>query len=68
MTDVVLRAKDLAAGYGGKPVVKMESFPEILGVVIVADGANNLTVKMDLLNACKVFLSIDESKIKVLST
>ena len=53
---------------GGKPVVKMESFPEILGVVIVADGANNLTVKMDLLNACKVFLSIDESKIKVMST
>ena len=53
---------------GGKPIVKMESFPEIIGVVIVADGANNLTVKMNLLNACKVFLSIDESKIKVLST
>lgn len=52
----------------GKPVLIKESYPEIMGVVVVADGAKTLSVKVDLLNACKVFLSIDESKIKILST
>lgn len=52
---------------GGKPFVVKESYPEIVGVVIVSDGAKNLNVKMSLLNAAQVFLSIDESKIKILS-
>lgn len=52
---------------GGKPFVVKEKFPEIVGVVIVADGADNLSVKMNLLSAAQVFLSIDEKRIKVLS-
>ena len=52
---------------GGKPFVVKESYPSIVGVVIVAEGANNLSVKMNVLSAAKVFLSIDESRIKVLS-
>ena len=51
----------------GKPFVIKESYPEIVGVVIVAEGAEKLSVKMNLLSAAQVFLSIDESKIKVLS-
>ena len=52
---------------GGKPFVYKENYPMIVGVVIVADGADKLSVKMDLLSAARVFLDIDESKIKVLS-
>ena len=51
----------------GKPVVLKEAYPEITGVVIVAEGAGNLTVKVDLLNACETFLSITEDKIRILS-
>ncbi len=51
----------------GKPIVLREEYPEIVGVVIVAEGAKNLAVKVDLLNACEVFLSIPEDKIRVLS-
>ncbi len=51
----------------GKPVILKEEYPEIVGVVIVAEGAKNLSVKVDLLNACEVFLSIPEDKIRVLS-
>ncbi len=51
----------------GKPLVTMESYPEISGVVIVAEGANNLSVKVDLLNACQTFLSISNEKIQILS-
>ena len=53
---------------GGKTVLIKESYPEIMGVIVVADGAKNLSVKVDLLNACKVFLNVDESRIKILST
>ncbi len=52
---------------GGKPVILKEAYPEITGVVIVAEGAGNLTVKVDLLNACQTFLSITEDKIRILS-
>ena len=52
---------------GGKPVVLKEAYPEITGVVIVAEGAGNLTVKVDLLNACQTFLSVTEDKIRILS-
>ncbi len=51
----------------GKPLVTMESYPEISGVVIVAEGASNLSVKVDLLNACQTFLSISNEKIQILS-
>ena len=50
----------------GKPVVLKEAYPEITGVVIVAEGAGNITVRVDLLNACKTFLSITEDKIRIL--
>ncbi|MBP5177299.1 MAG: hypothetical protein ILP02_01805 [Clostridia bacterium] len=51
----------------GKPVTVKQAYPEITGVVIVAEGADNLSVKVDLLNACETFLSITEDKIQVLS-
>ena len=50
----------------GKPVVVKETYPEIVGVVIVAEGAGNLSVKIDLLNACETFLSITEDRIQIL--
>lgn len=51
---------------GGKPVVLSESFPKINGVVIVAQGANNLSVRIQLINATAVFLNIENEKIQVL--
>ncbi len=51
----------------GKPVVVTESYPEITGVIIVAEGANNLSVKMSLLSAAQTFLSVGEEKIKILT-
>ena len=51
----------------GKPVVLKQAYPEIVGVVIVAKGASNISVKVDLLNACQTFLSITEDKIQILT-
>lgn len=52
---------------GGKVVVLGELFPEITGVLIVATGAENLSVKMNLAEAASTLLSIDSSKIRILT-
>lgn len=51
----------------GKPLSLREEYPEITGVVIVAEGANKIGVKLSLLSAAEVFLAVDEGKIKILS-
>ncbi len=51
---------------GGKTVVITETYPEITGVVIVAEGANNLAVRVSLINAVSVFLNIESNKIQIL--
>ncbi len=51
---------------GGKTIVLTENYPKISGVVIVAEGASNLSVKVALINATSVFLNIDSEKIQVL--
>jgi len=50
----------------GKPVVIREDYPEITGVVIVSKGADNLLVKVNLLNAAMTVLGVDSDKIEVL--
>ncbi len=52
---------------GGKTVVLTENYPKISGVIIVAEGADNLSVRLSLINAAKVFLNIDNEKIQILT-
>ena len=59
--------KESPVTVGGKPVVLKEEYPEITGVLIVAEGAANIAVRVDLLNACETFLSVTEDKIQILS-
>lgn len=49
-----------------EPVVEKEIYPTIKGVVIVATGAENFGVKMNLMNAATTVLEIDSSKITIL--
>lgn len=48
-----------------EPVKIKELLPEILGVVVVAEGAEKIKTKVDLVNAVKVALNLDGSKIQV---
>ena len=50
---------------GGAPIVLEECNPEITGVLIVADGADDLNVRFNLLEAAASVLDIDQSIIKV---
>ena len=50
---------------GGEVVVLEEKKPKISGVVIVAEGADDLNVRFNLLAAASSVLNIDQSIIKV---
>lgn len=50
---------------GGEPVILEELMPEITGVLIVAEGANDLNVRFNLLEATASVLNINQSIIKV---
>ena len=47
------------------PLVLQELKPEITGVIVVAEGANNLRVRLDLLSAVKTVLNISGEKVEV---
>ena len=50
---------------GGDVVVLEERKPAIAGVLIVADGADSITVRSRLIDAAASALDIDQSRIKV---
>ncbi len=50
---------------GGEVIVLEELNPEITGVLIVAEGADNLSVRFALLEAAASVLNINQSLIKV---
>lgn len=50
---------------GGEPVILEELMPEITGVLIVAEGADDLGVRFNLIEASASVLNINQSIIKV---
>lgn len=48
------------------PLIVMEKLPEIQGVIVVAQGAQNVKVRLDLLKAVQTLISIDVNKIEIL--
>ncbi len=49
------------------PIVLMEILPNIKGVIVVAQGANNIRVKLDLLKAVQALLSVNSSQVEIFS-
>lgn len=51
---------------GDSPVILKELYPEVEGVLIVAQGGGNTEVKNNLIRASQALLGIDVNKIEVL--
>ena len=47
------------------PIVLMEILPEIKGVIVIAQGADNIRVKLDLLKAIQALLKVDSSQVEI---
>ena len=52
---------------GGKTVIIKEKFPEINGIIIVAGGTDNITIKTNIVNTVVNFLGIDSKKVIILN-
>ena len=50
-----------------QPVVEQEIYPSIKGVVVVAKGAEDVNVKMKILNAIETILQVDAKDISILA-
>ncbi|MBR1925865.1 MAG: hypothetical protein IJ837_03310 [Clostridia bacterium] len=47
------------------PIVLMEILPEIKGVIVVAQGADNIRVKLDLLKAVQALLLVESNQVEI---
>lgn len=50
----------------GQPVLEEEIFPSIKGIVVVSQGAQDVTVRLNLLSALQTVVNVDNSKITIL--
>ena len=50
-----------------EPVVEQQIYPVIKGVVVVAKGAENVNVKLNILSAIETVLDVDRNQITILS-
>ena len=57
--------KDTIVLVSGKPVVLAEIQPKISGVLVVAEGAGNVKVKLELTKAVCTLLSVDSNCIEI---
>jgi len=46
-------------------IVLQEKMPEIIGVIVVAEGASDLKVRLNILNAVSTALDIDKNSIQI---
>lgn len=51
----------------GEPLISREIYPTIKGVVVVAEGAENIAVKLNILTAVETVLDVDENNITILA-
>lgn len=55
-------------GSSSMPIVAVEIYPEIVGVLVVAQAENDEKTRLMILNAVSIALSVENSKIEVLLT
>ena len=61
----VTTEKNVLSLVSGKPVVLREKMPEIQGVVIVADGADKASVRLEITKAVQALLKVPNGNIEV---
>ncbi|MGN1227949.1 MAG: hypothetical protein ACI4TX_04830 [Christensenellales bacterium] len=48
-----------------EPIVLMEILPKIKGVIVVAQGANDVAVRLELLRAVQALIDVDSNQIEI---
>lgn len=63
----IIKIEEAPVLVSGKPIVLAEKYPDITGVVIIAKGANDLSVRVALVSATQTILGITSDKIEILT-
>ncbi len=50
----------------GQPVIKEEIYPIVEGIVVVADGAGDVGVRMNILSIIQTVIGVDNAKINIM--
>ena len=50
---------------GKEPLVVLEILPKIKGVIVVAQGANNVSVRLELLRAVQTLIDVNSNQIEI---
>ena len=50
----------------GKPVVLEEIYPVIKGIIVLAEGSGDVSVRLDILNLILTMVDVDTSQIKIM--
>ena len=56
----------ISGGDGSNPLILTEELPKVKGVIVVASGASQIGIKLDILNAVSNLLDISTDKVSVL--
>lgn len=68
-TKTTINEKVIIVTQNGKntPLVVKEIYPKVGGVLVVASGANDVKVRLNIISAVQTLLNVDDAKIQVLS-
>lgn len=64
-SDINSQAVTMNDGNGAKPLIIKELEPEIKGVIVISEGANDINVKMQLLRAVQTVLGVNADQVDV---
>lgn len=56
----------VTTGGESNALILTENLPEVKGVIVVSSGANDVSIKMNILNAVATLLNVDMDKVSVL--
>lgn len=51
----------------GQPIIKEEIYPVIKGIVVVANGAEDVNVKMNIISIIQTVIDVENSKINIMA-
>ncbi|MBQ8426621.1 MAG: hypothetical protein IJX16_02540 [Clostridia bacterium] len=66
-TETTTEIKETPVIINGKPIILKEQYPKIIGVIIVAKGANNIAVMSKIQQATISLLDININQIEILT-
>ncbi len=64
-TDINSQPVSLNTSEGAQPLITTEVLPEVLGVIVIAEGAEDIHVRMELQRAVQTVLGINANQVEI---